>query len=94
MRDSQRYRRNGADCLLAAREAREPHYQRLYLSMAQSWLSLARQNEVAGDLLANWRIAEPIKADGIVLPFPTPPEPLPCQQSTKADRSRQRPLQG
>jgi hypothetical protein len=94
MHDSQRYRRNAADCLLASREAREPRYQRLYLSMAQSWLSLARQDEVADDFLANLPTAEPIKADGIVLPFPTPPEPLPCQQSIKADRSRQRRLQG
>jgi hypothetical protein len=91
MHDSQRYRRNAADCLLAARNAREPHYQRLYLSMAQSWLTIARQDDATDELLASWAIAEPIKANGILLPFPTTPEPLPCQQSTKADRSRQRP---
>jgi hypothetical protein len=94
MHDSDRYRRNAADCLNAARKAHEPHYQRLYLLIAQSWLILASHDDATDDLLANWAIAEPIKADGIVLPFPKPPEPLPCQQSTKADRSRQRPLQG
>ena len=46
MHDSQRYRDNAAECLLAAQEAREPHYRQLHLSMALSWLSLARQDEV------------------------------------------------
>jgi hypothetical protein len=45
MPDSQRYRDNAAECLLAAQEAREPHYRRLHLSMALSWLSLARHDE-------------------------------------------------
>jgi hypothetical protein len=45
MHDSQRYRDNAAVCLLAAQEAREPHYRQLHLSMALSWLSLARQDE-------------------------------------------------
>jgi hypothetical protein len=67
MHDSQRYRRNAVDCLLAARSARQPHYKRLYLSMAQSWLSLADQGDATDDLLAN--VAEPLKADGIVRPF-------------------------
>jgi len=43
----------------------------LYLLMAQSWLSLAHQDDATDELLANWGIADPIKADGIVLPFPT-----------------------
>ena len=94
MHDPERYRRNAADCLLAARNAREPHYQRLYLLMAQSWLSLASQDDATEDLRTTWAIAAPIKADGIVVPFPMPPEPLPCQQSTKVARSRQPPLQG
>ena len=70
MHDSQRYRCKVADCLLAARKSRELHYQMLYLLMAQSWLSLAHQDDAADELLASWGIVEPIKADGIVLPFP------------------------
>jgi hypothetical protein len=70
MHESQRYRCNAGDCLLAARKSPEPHYQKLYLLMAQSWLSLAHQDDASDELLASWGIVEPIKADGIVLPFP------------------------
>ena len=45
MHDTQRYRKNAAECLLAAQEARDPHHRQLHLSMALSWLSLARQDE-------------------------------------------------
>jgi hypothetical protein len=45
MRDSSRYRDNAAACLLAAQEDRLPDYRGLQLSMAVSWLSLARQDE-------------------------------------------------
>jgi hypothetical protein len=45
MHDSQRYRDRAAECLLAAQEACEPYYRKLHLSMAASWLSLARQDE-------------------------------------------------
>ena len=82
MHDSERYRRNAADCLLAAQNAREPHYRRLYLSMAQSWLSLAYHGDAMHDLMSSWATTEPVKADGIVQ-FPMPSEPL-------ADRSRKR----
>ena len=51
MHDSQRYRDSAAACLLAARDAFEPHYRKLHLSMAASWLSLARQDEAMEDLL-------------------------------------------
>ena len=51
MHDSQRYRDNAAECLLAAQEAREPHYRQLHLSMALSWLSLAYHDEALDDLL-------------------------------------------
>jgi hypothetical protein len=71
MHDSQRLRCNAADCLFAARNAHDPHYKGLYLSMAQSWLSLAHQDGATADLIANWGIGEPIKIDGIVLRFPT-----------------------
>jgi hypothetical protein len=46
-----RSRDNAANCLLAAQEAREPYYRQLQLSMAASWLSLARQNEAMDNLL-------------------------------------------
>ena len=45
MHDWQRYRDNAAESLLAAQEARELHCRKLHLSMAISWLSLARQYE-------------------------------------------------
>ena len=70
MHNSQRYRCNVADCLLAAGKSPEPRYQKLCLLMAQSWFSLVHQNDATDKLLASWGIAKPIKADGIVLPFP------------------------
>ena len=45
MHDSRRYRDSAAECLLAAQEASQPHCRKLHLSMAISWLSLARQYE-------------------------------------------------
>jgi hypothetical protein len=45
MDDSRRYRHKAAECLLAAQDACEPSYRNLRLSMAASWLSLARQYE-------------------------------------------------
>ena len=48
-----RSRNNAADCLLAAQEANEPYYRQFHLSMAGSWLSLARQNEAMDDLLTS-----------------------------------------
>jgi hypothetical protein len=45
MHDSRRYRDNAAECLLAAQDACQPYYRKLRLSMAVSWLSLARQDE-------------------------------------------------
>jgi hypothetical protein len=41
MHDSQRYRRNAADWLLAARKSSEPRCQKRYLLSALSWLLLA-----------------------------------------------------
>jgi len=54
MHDSPRYRDMAAKCLRAAQETCEPHYCKLQLSMAVSWLSLARQDEAMDDLLAGW----------------------------------------
>ena len=58
MHDSQRYRYNAADCLLAAKEARQPYYGKLRLSMAASWLSLTQQHEAMDIMLARWDTAE------------------------------------
>jgi hypothetical protein len=58
MHDSQRYRDNAADCLLAARAAREPHYKNLNLLMAQAWLSLATEDAAEDGLLAKWAAEE------------------------------------
>jgi hypothetical protein len=53
MDDSKRYRAIAGECLLAAQDAREPQYRKLHLSMALSWLSLARQDEALDSLLAD-----------------------------------------
>ena len=45
MHVSGRYRDSAAECLLAAQEASQSHRRKLHLSMAISWLSLARQYE-------------------------------------------------
>jgi hypothetical protein len=44
MHDSRRYRDSAAECLKAAKDASQP-VRKLHLSMASSWLSLARQDE-------------------------------------------------
>src|SRR5260370_24931977 len=54
MHDSRRYRDSAAKCLLAAEEACQPYYRKLHLSMAASWLSLARQDEAIDNLVASW----------------------------------------
>jgi hypothetical protein len=54
MFDSERCRCTAAEYLKAANEARQPYHRRLYLLMAQTWLSLAKQD----DLLASWGVAE------------------------------------
>ena len=64
MQDSRRYRNQAAGCLLAAQGAHEPHYRRLHLSMASSWLSLARQDEAMDKLLAIWE-AEPVEISAL-----------------------------
>jgi hypothetical protein len=66
MHDSQRYRSNALECLLASYEARQPCYGRLNFSMAAVWLALASQDEAIDNLLACWGIAESIGTDGIV----------------------------
>ena len=63
MQDSQRYRYNAAQCLLAAKEASQHYCRKLRLSMASSWLSLARQDEAMDNLLASSNAAEPVNPD-------------------------------
>jgi hypothetical protein len=58
MRDSQRYRSNAADCLLAAQDSCQPHDRKLRLSMVVSWLSLARRDEAMDGLHASWGTVE------------------------------------
>ena len=57
--------RLAADCLVAAKEARQPYYRKLRLSMAASWLSLASRDEGMDNPLASWDTAEPAKTDGL-----------------------------
>jgi hypothetical protein len=53
MNDAQRYRTNAAECLSAA-ERCDPPYRDLTLTIAASWLSLARQQTAMDELLAIW----------------------------------------
>jgi hypothetical protein len=66
MHDSKRYRSNSADCLMAAQDACQPGNRGIHLSMAASWLSLARQDETMDDLLASWEATKPIKNDSVL----------------------------
>jgi hypothetical protein len=61
MHDSGRYRDSATECLLAAQEASQPYYRKLFLSMASSWLSLAHQDEAIDNLFASWDTDEAIK---------------------------------
>jgi hypothetical protein len=53
MDDAQRYRMNAAECLSAAERCELP-YRRLTLAIAESWLSMARQQEAMDELLVIW----------------------------------------
>jgi hypothetical protein len=65
MHNSRRYRDSAAECLLAAQEECQPYYRKLHLSMAASWLSLARQDEAIDNLLASWDMIAPVKTGGL-----------------------------
>jgi hypothetical protein len=58
--DAGRYRGNAAECLLAAQES-QSYYRKLNLALVDTWLSLARQDEAMGNLLATWNTAEMVK---------------------------------
>ena len=66
MYDLKRYRSNAADCLMAAQDACQPGSRGIRLSMAVSWLSLARQDEAMDDLIATWEASKPIKNDCVL----------------------------
>jgi hypothetical protein len=70
MLDSQRYRYSVRECLLAAKEASEPCYRKLRLSMASSWLSLARQEEATDNARVFWGSAERSNLIGSRLSLP------------------------
>jgi hypothetical protein len=53
MDDAQRYRMNAAECILAG-ERCGPAYRDLTFALAESWLSLARQQEAMDELLVIW----------------------------------------
>jgi hypothetical protein len=77
MRDSQRYRDNAAECLLAAYEAAPTLLRQLNFSMAALWLAFARQDDAMDNLLATWDMAEPVKIDGLALSPPMAPPTTP-----------------
>ena len=58
MHNSRRYRDNAAECLLSAQEACQPYNRKLHLSMAASWLALARQDVAINNLLASWELSQ------------------------------------
>ena len=68
MHVSGRYRDSAAECLLVAQEASQSHRRKLHLSMAISWLSLARQYEAIERLFQGTGEAALIK--GARLSFP------------------------
>ena len=73
MDDAKRYRLNAAECLSAG-ERCEPAYRDLTFAIAESWLSLARQEEAMDKLLAIWGEAQ--SAAPILLPFQLSSTPI------------------
>jgi hypothetical protein len=63
MDDSRRYRDNAAECVLAAQAGSEPLRRKLHLSMAASWLSLARLDAAMDDLLSSEDRVAPVGTD-------------------------------
>jgi hypothetical protein len=53
MNDAQRYRMNTAECIFAGARC-GPAYRDLTFALAESWLSLARQQEAMDELLVIW----------------------------------------
>jgi hypothetical protein len=75
MDDAQRYRINAADCLSAA-ERCGPAYCDLTVSIAETWLALARRQDAMDQLLTIWSKAQAATpAAPVRLPFRYPCEP-------------------
>jgi hypothetical protein len=74
MNDAQRYRMNAADCLSAA-ERCGPAYRELTVSIAQTWLALARHQDAMDGLLAGWSEAstDPLADARSALPISSRP---------------------
>src|SRR5215211_5613674 len=66
MHDAKGYRSNGSDCLMAAQDACRPGNRGIHLSMAASWLALARESEAMDRLLASWEAAKPVKNECVL----------------------------
>jgi hypothetical protein len=63
MNDARRYRMNAAECLSAAQRC-GPAYRDLTVSIAETWLALARHQDAMDELLATWSDAQSIKDTG------------------------------
>lgn len=55
------YRNNALQCLSAAAATRDPYYYKVQLSMAATWILLARQDETTAAMLADWGAVEGVK---------------------------------
>jgi hypothetical protein len=60
MNDAQRYRMNAAECILAG-ERCGPAYRDLTISIAETWLALARHQDAMDELLATWSDAQSVR---------------------------------
>ena len=56
MLDSERYRAHAAECLTVAEETADPYIRQVHLTLASSWMTLARDDEAVNGLLAGWGI--------------------------------------
>jgi hypothetical protein len=84
-------RENAKQCLELASGARTQAGRERFEGLAQRWIALANDYEVANLLLANWRI--PTAQDGLVAPIlrceaeaESNSEPAACQALSRRDR--------
>jgi hypothetical protein len=66
MLDSKRYLDNALECLSAAQLAHDPHSRELNLTLAVTWISLARQEDATAALVAGWNAVDLDKVDRTV----------------------------
>jgi hypothetical protein len=82
MNDAQRYRINAVECLSAAERCGRAH-RGFTLGIAESWLSLARQQKAMDELLVIWSeasagtLVESSPRSFILSTFTSPHSPLP-----------------